>query len=42
MRINQGNLLRVIHETGCTLNQAEKALKISNNWIDTFRNAKTI
>ena len=34
LRNNQGNVLKVIHATGCTLQQAEEALERSNNWPD--------
>lgn len=40
MRENQGNIFRVIHETGCNLSIAKEALKNSNNWSDTFKYAR--
>ena len=39
MRVNQGNILKVIHKTNCSLNEAIEALENSNNWIDTFKYA---
>lgn len=35
--INQGNILKVIHETGCDIKLAEEALKNSNSWPDTYK-----
>lgn len=40
MRENQGNIFRVIHETGCSLKIAEEALANNNNWIDTYKYAR--
>lgn len=40
MRENIGNILRVIHETGCSRKVAEEALKNSNNWSDVFKYAR--
>ena len=40
MRENQGNILRVIHETGCSIKIAEEALAKNNNWPDTIRYAR--
>lgn len=42
MRINQGNIFKVIHATGCSLQQAEEALKNSNSWPDTYKYAKQL
>lgn len=42
MRINQGNVLKVIHNTGCTLQQAEEALRSTNSWPDAFKYAKQL
>ena len=42
MRNNQGNVLRVIHETGCTLKVAEEALEKCNSWPDTFKYARNL
>lgn len=42
MTINQGNLLKVIHETGCDYQTAKEALNNSNSWIETYRYAKKI
>lgn len=40
MRENQGNILRVIHETGCDLKIAKEALVNSNSWSDTYKYAR--
>lgn len=40
MTINQGNIFKVIHNTGCNLEVAKEALSKNDNWIDTFRYAK--
>lgn len=40
MRDNIGNILKVIHTTGCDLKTAEEALTNSNNWSDAFKYAK--
>lgn len=40
MRENQGNILKVIHETGCTLKVAKEALANNNNWSDTYKYAR--
>ena len=37
MTINQGNVFKVIHQTGCTLKEAEEALSNSNSWQDTYK-----
>lgn len=42
MRINQGNILKVIHTTGCTLQQVEEALRNTNSWPDAFKYAKQL
>lgn len=42
MRINQGNVLKVIHTTSCTWQQAEEALKNTNSWSDVFKYAKQL
>lgn len=39
MRNNQGNILKVIHKTGCSLAKAEEALAKCNSWSDTFKYA---
>lgn len=40
MRDNIGNILEVVHNTGCTLEIAKEALANCNNWQDTFKYAK--
>ena len=40
MRDNQGNVLRVIHATGCSLEIALEALAHSNSWPDTYKYAR--
>lgn len=40
IRENQGNLLRVIHETGCNLEIAREALLKCNSWPDVFKYAR--
>lgn len=40
MRENQGNILRVIHETDCDLKIAKEALNKCDNWVDTIKYAK--
>lgn len=40
MRENMGNLLRVIHETGCTLEVAREALANNNSWPNTYKYAR--
>ena len=40
MRENQGNILRVIHETGCDLKIAKEALANCNSWPDTYKYAR--
>ena len=40
MRDNQGNVLRVIHATGCSLEIALEALANSNSWSDTYKYAR--
>ena len=40
MRNNLGNILRVIHETGCSLKIAEEALANCNSWPDTYKYAR--
>ena len=42
MTINQGNVFKVIHTTGCTWQQAEEALKNTNNWQDAYRYARKL
>ena len=37
---NQGNVLRVIHATGCSLEIALEALANSNSWPDTYKYAR--
>lgn len=39
MRNNIGNILKVVHRTGCDLKTAEEALAKCNNWPDTFKYA---
>lgn len=40
MRNNLGNILRVIHETGCNLQIAEEALANCNSWPDAYKYAR--
>ena len=40
MQNNQGNVLRVIHETGWSLEIALEALANSNSWPDTYKYAR--
>lgn len=40
MRENQGNIFRVIHETGCDLKTAEEALANTNSWEDAYKYAR--
>ena len=40
MRDNQGNVLLVIHATGCSLEIALEALANSNSWPDTYKYAR--
>lgn len=40
MRNNIGNIMRVIHETGCSLEVAKEALANNNSWSDTIKYAK--
>ena len=40
IRDNQGNILRVVHETGCNLKIAQEALANSNSWPDTYKYAR--
>ena len=40
MRINIGNILKVIHTTGCDLKIAEEALNNNNSWPETFKYAR--
>lgn len=40
MRENQGNILRVIHETGCDLKIAKEALENCNSWPDVYKYAR--
>lgn len=40
LRNNQGNILKVVHETGCTLQVAEEALTKANSWSEAFKYAK--
>ena len=40
MRENQGNILKVIHKTGCNLKIAKEALANCNNWPDTYKYAR--
>lgn len=40
MQNNQGNVLRVIHATGCSLEIALEALANSNSWSDTYKYAR--
>lgn len=40
LRNNQGNILKIVHETGCSLQIAEEALAKSNNWSDAIKYAK--
>lgn len=42
MRINQGNVLKVVHTMGCTWQQAEEALKNTNSWSDAFKYVKQL
>ena len=42
LRNDQGSVFRVIHATGCTVQQAEEALERSNNWPDAFKYAKQL
>lgn len=40
MRNNIGNILKVVHTTGCDLQTAKEALANCNSWNDTFKYAK--
>lgn len=42
MRINQGNVFKVIHTTGCDWKQAEEALRNTNSWPDAYKYAKQL
>lgn len=42
MTINQGNVLKVVHTTGCTWRQAEEALRSTNLWPDTYSYARKL
>lgn len=42
MRVNQGNILRVMHVTDCNLEQAIEALKKTDSWQDAFKYAKQL
>lgn len=37
---NQGNILKVIHETGCNLQIAEEALAKCNSWSEVYKYAR--
>ena len=40
MRNNIGNILKVIHSTGCNLQIAEEALEKCNTWPNTIKYAR--
>lgn len=40
LRDNIGNILKIVHETGCDRKTAEEALAKSNNWKDAFKYAR--
>ena len=40
MRDNIGNILKVVHETGCDITTAAKALANTDNWQDAFKFAR--
>lgn len=42
LRNNQGNILKVIHKTGCNLKQAEEALAKNNDWHSAFTYAENL
>lgn len=37
---NIGNILRIVHETNCSLSIAEEALKYNNEWSKAFKYAR--
>lgn len=40
IRNNQGNVFKVIRETGCSLKIAEEALAKCNTWPDVYKYAR--
>lgn len=40
LRDNIGNVLKIIHETGCDMKTAEEALASSNSWPEAFKYAR--
>lgn len=40
LRDNMGNILKVVHETGCDITTAAKALANTDSWSDAFKFAR--